>query len=220
MRRLILPAAALLVLAAATPALASAGLPKIASVEVGGYKVAIHDDSFSAKTGANTFTVEIGDFPAGHTVHLKLVGPQAQVVAVPLQDLLVLEGPDDGHGDSADMANMPGMADMPGMDGHDTASSGHDSGSTGHGGTPDAHDTANGGQAYTARGKAVLDAPGTWKVVVKIDGDHDGPVTAEAPIDVHPGGPAPLYLGFTGVSMGGFLTYGIVRRRNERGAGR
>lgn len=250
MRPLVFPVTALLLLAAASPALASAGLPKIASVTVGEHSVAIHDDSLSAKTGPNTFTVEVADLPVGHSIHLKMVGPQGQVVTVPLQDLTVLQGPDEEHGDMAGMAdmpgmtgtpsghsmeNMPGMDNMPGMSGHDMSGGGHGSASSAHGSAPDGHGSAPGdqgstadahgtahtaGQGYSARGKAVLDAAGTWRAVVEIQGDHAGSMTAEVPFDVHRGGPAPMYLGFTGLMMGGFLTYGIVKRRNPLSGGR
>ncbi|GEM_PF-2553533 len=252
MRRFILPAATLLVLAVAAPAMASAGLPKIASLNVGGHTVAVHADSPSAKTGTNTFTVEVSSLPAGHTVHFSLVGPQGQVVEVPLRDLLVLDGPDGGHGDGTDAHGTashdgghedsstghdaspvtPGVS--PSHDGHGDGSTGHDHATSGDGASPNLHETASHGetapqgetvshvetQAYSARGKAVLDTPGTWQVVVQISGDHTDPLTARAPIEVHPGGPAPGYVGFTGLTMGGFLTYGVFRRRGRASGGR
>jgi hypothetical protein len=211
MRRIALPAALLLVLTAATPALANAGLPKIASLQVGSHVVAVHGDSPSLHTGTNTLTVEIADLTPDHTVTLSLKGPSGQSVAVPLEDLVILSGPDEHSHGEADMSgmdmggmNMGGM-DMPGMS--------HDSGTSGHDMSAMSHDSGS-AEGFNARGKVSLNATGTWHVVVEVAG-HDQKQSAEAHADVVDNGPNRVYLGFTGFLMGGTFLYGIVERRRQ-----
>ncbi|MCC7368751.1 MAG: hypothetical protein IT306_10035 [Chloroflexi bacterium] len=98
MRRTAVAVAALLLAAGTTPALAGGGLPKVASIEVGPHRAAVHNDSPSLLTGSNTLTVEIGDLTADHRVSLMLIGPRGEQIAVPLGPVIVLDGPGGGHG--------------------------------------------------------------------------------------------------------------------------
>jgi len=192
MKKIALPVALFAVLAATTPAFADGGLPKIASLQVGSHTVSIHGDSPSLHTGTNTFTVEIPALSSAHSVSLRLTGPSGQTVSVPLKDLVVVSGPED----HSSMADMPGMAGMDhGTAGGDGAHS-HDEGS------------------FDARGKAVINTPGTWTIAVDITG-HGGTQSAQTSVDVVRGGPSRLYLGFTGLLIGGSITYGVAQRRRQ-----
>jgi hypothetical protein len=102
MRRTAVAIAALLLAAGTTPAFAGAGLPKVASIEVGPHRASLHNDSPSLLTGTNTLTLEIADLAADHRVSLTLVGPRGEQIGVPLSTVIVLAGPDGGHGGEAD----------------------------------------------------------------------------------------------------------------------
>jgi hypothetical protein len=240
MRRIALSATLLLVLTAATPAFAGGGLPKIASLQVGSNQVAVHGDSPSLHKGTNVLTVEIAELSPGQTVNLYLKGPAGQSVTVPLSDLVVLSGPAGGHGDGGhesaptghettaaghdmsaaghDMSAAGHDMSAAGHDmsaaGHDMSAAGHDMSAAGHDMSAAGHDTAATATAYAARGKADLNATGSWHLVVEITG-HDQKEAAEAHVEVVQGGPNGAYLGFTGLLMGGTFIYGVVQRRRE-----
>ena len=98
MHRLAAPLAALLVVAATTPAFAGGGLPLIASVRAGPFEAALHNDSPTLTTGPNLISVELASLPADHVVSLRLDGPRGEAIAVPLSKVTVLDGPEDAHG--------------------------------------------------------------------------------------------------------------------------
>jgi hypothetical protein len=234
----------LVVLAVPTRTWASAGLPQIASLQVGPYRVQIWNDSPSLRTWDNTVTLAVPDLPNGGQVYLALQSPAGRTVAVPLQPLRVLDGPDTaGHGDGPDTTgndNHAGQeADAHGHDGageadghgHDSAAQadahGHDSAAEtdahGHGG--DGHDEAQSGHhggslpvgGYLARGRVKLDQPGTWQLTVTVTGDPAGKQAATIPVTVVDGSPNRVYLGATGLIMTGTVLYGALHRRRRSG---
>ncbi|MFZ5827522.1 MAG: hypothetical protein ACOY94_24735 [Bacillota bacterium] len=131
----------LLALTASAPVLAGPGLPTLVRIDVGPYKVSLLNDSPSFKTGSNTVTVVVPGLEPEAAVSLQFVGPAGQVVKVPLAQLVVLSGPDGGHG----IGDDHGARDDHGDDGHDDG-------------------------AYQARGKMKLSTTGTWTAVLSIDG--------------------------------------------------
>jgi len=196
MRRILLPAALILAMAAAAPAYASAGLPKLMSLQAGSYAATLSGDSPSAHTGANVLTLAIFDLPEGAKVSLELTGPAGQVVSVPLQPLRIVEGPADGLGEAA-------------ADDHGATDAG------GHGGDEHAQPAS-----YNARGKAELASTGTWTAVLKIEDAQGRTHEARGTFDAVKGGPSRFYLGFTGLLMGASVTYGaVVRIQNKRNGG-
>lgn len=215
MRRLAYPVAVLAVLASASLASASAGLPKVASLTAGSYKASLHSDSLAPRTGSNTFTLEIGSLPADTHTHLTLVSPSGKSVPVDLQALTILSGPDGGHGGDAHGSAAP-------ADPHAAApADSHGAATDAHGTTTDAHAAAVAtATAYNARGKAVLTETGTWTAVLELESTHDGKLTAKAPFTVKTGGPSRVYLAFTGSLIGGFIIYGAVNRRQNTKSGR
>lgn len=199
MRPLAVMAALVLLLTPAAPALAGAGLPKLASVKVGSRSAAIHVDSPTAITGTNVLTVEMGGLAPGEQVRLRLLGPRGQAVPVTLREVRILtgaaHGDEGGHGDGAGAK----AADSPAA----------------HGQAAPAADGAT-----VVRGTARLTATGTWQAELSV-ADHHGPVqTGVAPFRVEPGGPNRAYLAFTGVLMAGTFVYGVVRRRLDSAIGR
>lgn len=231
MRRLAYPAAILLLLASATVANAGAGLPKLATLEAGGYKAAVHIDSQVPHVGTNVLTIESSSLPGGAHVELSLIGPDGQTVSVPLKPLVVLTGPEGGHGGEAADSHAAPTADShaapaadshgadhaaPKTDSHGTASDGHGAAaeSNAHGG----ESTAAAG--YNARGKAQLNQTGHWTAVLVIDGVPEGKLTAKAPFEVEQGGPNRIFLAFSGLLMGGTMIYGAVNRRSHVHKGR
>jgi hypothetical protein len=209
MRHTAIPAAALLVLLTASQALASAGLPKITSLELGPHKAAIHNNSQTARIGSNTITIEITEVPVGHTVHLRFIGPDGQTLDPQLRPLQVLSGPEDAHGghETTDGHKATGghdMAGMPGMAGHDMTET------TGHG-----TDTAS--QTFTARTDVKFPEGGTWKAVLVLEADHGDKLQAEAPFEVTYGGPNRVFVASSGIIMVGSMLYGAVQRRRKSG---
>lgn len=222
MRRTALPAAALLIMVSATPALASAGLPKIASLQAGPHKAAIHNDSSSARIGSNTITVEITDVPAGHDVHLRFIGPDGQTIDPALRPLEVLAGPEDAHGGGGHESTAPATTPSTEHGGH---GGGHEAAPAtpaapadphaGHGAAADSHSA--GSQTFTARTNVKFPVGGTWKAVVVIEADHGDKLQAEAPFEVTYGGPNRIFVASSGLTMGGFMLYGAVQRRRKSG---
>lgn len=209
MRRIILPAAAATVLLAASLALASSGLPKLASAQLGTYTVAIHGDSPGAHTGANTLTVEVAGLDASKAVHLSLQGPNGELVPVRLQPLTDLGGPDAGHdhaaAEPATAAGSEHAGHMPGMD-------------MSHG---DAHGSQPAAATVAGRGKVELGATGMWTAVLELHQPDGQSQLTRFTIPVESNGPNPVYLGFTGILMAGSLAYGFVKRfTTQPGIGR
>jgi hypothetical protein len=206
MRQLALPAAALLVAASTTVASAGAGLPKVAEVQAGPYRAALHNDSPAVRKGGNTLTVEIPSLPPGQIVALQLRSSGGQLLRVPLVPLVQLQGDVSGHDASAAAGEL---------DDHHGAAHGTDQ-MSGYG-----EATA----PYMARGRVSVPTTGTWEAQLTIrDGHGDGldgsseAMYGHADLDVVEGGPNPWYLGATGSLMGGALLFGAVQRR--RGARR
>lgn len=168
MRRTAVAIAALLLAAGTTPAFAGAGLPKVASIEVGPHRASLHNDSPSLLTGTNTLTVEIADLAADHRVSLTLVGPRGEQIGVPLSTVIVLAGPGGGHGGGEDS-----HAAAPADD--------HVAGSDDHAVKPDDHATAVGDP------HGATDGHGTTTAVAPVAKDgHGVPI---APVQVK-GAPA------------------------------
>lgn len=200
--------ALLLTLAAATPALASVGLPRLASLDVGPYQATLLGDSPQLHTGTNTITLAVPELPHEAKVALQFVGPKGQVVRVPLKPLVVLSGPEGDHGAKVDDHGSAKVDDHgDGGDDHGNAKVGdHGDGGDDHGG---GEVDANASQL---RGKAVLKEIGAWKAVLTIDG-----VSEAFTFDVVQGGPNRLFVGFAGSVMGGAILFGIVERRRKPG---
>ena len=239
MRRIALPAAALLVLLGASPALASAGLPKIASLQVGPHKAAIHNDSQSARVGSNTITVEITDVPAGHSVHLRFIGPNGQLLEPTLRPLQILTGPEDAHGghDTSSGEHGAATADHAQTSSdHGTQSSGHETsghGTAGHDAAPapapaaapaapadphaGGHDTAGQGETFNARTTVDFPEGGTWKAVLVVEASHDDILQAEAPFEVTYGGPNRVFVASSGLIIVGSILYGALNKRRQSG---
>ncbi|HYF93695.1 MAG TPA: hypothetical protein VD969_15885 [Symbiobacteriaceae bacterium] len=220
-----IPAALLLILGAAAPALAGGGLPVLSSMKAGNTEVTIYGDSMFVHTGTNTLTVEATGLPEGAAIALNLIGPDGKTVVVPLRPLRVVAGPADAHG--GDHENE--------SDGHESEDSGHESEDSGHESDGDAHETESTqhGSSHDAqadqhgdepaesespvwfRGKASVPTTGTWKAQLEIGG-----AKATDELKVVGNGPSPLYLAFTGVIMGGTITYGAIQRRRQSQTGR
>lgn len=109
-------------------------------------------------------------------------------------------GESDAHGASA----APAPASTAGADDHASATLSDDHGSA---------ERENGG--YVGRGSARLDATGTWKARLLIRDPNGEVMTAEMALDVVDGGPNPIYLGTTGLLIGGSLLYGATQRRRQ-----
>ena len=213
-----IPAALLLILGAAAPALAGGGLPVLSSMKAGNTEVTIYGDSMFVHTGTNTLTVEATGLPEGAAIALNLIGPDGKTVVVPLRPLRVVAGPADAHG--GDHENE--------SDGHESEDSGHESDgdaheteSTQHGSSHDAQADQHGDEPAESespvwfRGKASVPTTGTWKAQLEIGG-----AKATDELKVVGNGPSPLYLAFTGVIMGGTITYGAIQRRRQSQTGR
>lgn len=201
MRNRIWPATAaalLLVAGAATPALAGGGLPVLTSLRAGHAEVTIYGDSLQIHTGTNTLTLETTGLEAGQVPQLRLLGPGGQVVTVPLSPLHIVAGPDGGHGDSH---------------GDDSHGGGDDHGGDDHGG--DGHG-APAADAVWFRGTAKVGATGLWKAELQVGGEK-----ATDEVKVVENGPSGLFLGATGLAMGGTIIYGAIqRRRPQHGRGK
>jgi hypothetical protein len=234
MRRITLPTAALLVLLSASPALASAGLPKIASLQLGPHQAAIHNDSQSARIGSNTITVEVTDVPAGHSVHLHFVGPNGEVLEPTLRPLQVLTGPADAHGghESSTSEHASATADHTQTStGHGHEMSGHTA--SGHDAAPapapaapadqhadqhaTGHDTAGQGATFTTRTNVTFPEGGTWKAILAIGADHGDTLQAEAPFEVTYGGPNRVFVASSGLIIIGSILYGALNKRRQSG---
>lgn len=227
MRKTIWIPALLMALTVSAPALAGAGLPSLARIAVGSYQAQLLGDSPQLHTGTNTITVAVPGLTSDNEVSLKFVGPKGQVVQVPLRTLVVLQGPDGGHGGGghgespeADShsaeetaaapadhshAETDAHAEAPADDHGSQDSHGEEASSDGHG--DDGHDDS----AYQVRGKAVLEETGTWTAVVTIDGASE-----EFKFEVVRGGPNRVYVGVTGSVMGAALVYGAIGRRRQQ----
>lgn len=219
-RKIAITFALMLALGAPATVSASAGLPKLAGLELSTYHAQIFGDSPSLHTGTNTITIAISDFPADTALTLTVLGPSGQVVNVPLSPLTVLSGPTDSHDQSATAHPSTGARGMSHMNG--TPSSGHGSATENHTGL--SHDapapTGHGGDdheqaSFNVRGKAVITEPGAWRFVLDAQDHHGETLKAEASVDAEQGGPSRVYLGVTGLIMAGSITYGAVNRRRQ-----
>ena len=177
----------LLALTASAPVLAGPGLPTVARLDVGPYKVSLLNDSPSFITGSNTVTVVVPGLEPEAAVSLQFVSPEGQMVKVPLEHLVVLSGPDGGHG----AGDHHGAEDDHGEAG-------------GHG------DYGHDADGYQARGKVKLDATGTWTADLSING-----ATEKIHFNVEQGGPNRLFLGVAGAVMGGSMIYGAIERGRQ-----
>lgn len=196
-----------LALFAPASALAGAGLPRLARMDIGPYQALIMNDSPQLRTGTNTLTIAVPDLPLGTDISLRFSGPSGQVIAVPLKPLRVLSGPADDHGGDGHSNG----AESHGTDSHESDSHDSESAAGGHGhGDQDEFSHA----AYQVRGKVVLDQTGTWEASLTIEG-----LTERFSFDVIQGGPNRLFLGVSGSVMGGALIYGIVERRRQPNGG-
>ena len=216
MRRYTLPIALVGLLVSASPAFAGAGLPTLASLEAGSYKVQVSNDSPFMHTGSNTLTVAGYDLPEGAKVSLTLTGPGGETVPVPLAHLTVVEGPADAHGAGAE-------AEQDEADGHEAAATDAHGGDThgeaaateaGHGG--DEHDTP---ASYNARGAVRLNTTGEWTARLQIEDANGRKSEATFHFDVDKGGPSRFYLAFTGTLMGGTMLYGAVSKIQSKRSG-
>jgi hypothetical protein len=92
----------------------------------------------------------------------------------------------------------------------------------------DAHDQAAlhvaneagspGEESYLARGQANLPSTGRWIAHLSMRGQRGEIFTGQAPLEVVEGGPNRLYLGATGLLMGGSLLFGLIQRRRQSDA--
>jgi hypothetical protein len=207
------------------------------TTDLGKYQVEISGDPPTLRTGTNTLTIAISNFPVDAPLTLNAVGPAGQVVNVPLKPLTILTGPED------DMSGMEGMADMPGMShssSHDAPAATQDAHSSGHAAQPATQDAHSSGHAaaapaapapaasshehatasYNVRGKVAINQSGTWKLVLEGKDEHGAAIKAEAAVNAEYGGPNRVYLGFTGLLMFGSIAYGAVNRRRQPAGGR
>jgi hypothetical protein len=92
--------ATLFILGVALPVSAGAGLPSLATLNVGPYKTVLHGDSEKFHTGVNTISLEINGASEQSQVKLRLFSPTGEVVDVSLKPLINLGGIDahGGHG--------------------------------------------------------------------------------------------------------------------------
>jgi hypothetical protein len=214
MRRYAFPAAVGLLVATVATANAGAGLPMVASLQVGPHQAALHNDSPALRKGGNTLTVEIPTLPAGATVGLAFRGPAGQVLSVPLRPVTVLPGGErDSHGaggTAGATVATSSQSPAPAMDhGHGAAST-H---GAAQGAMPAAASAAGG---FLGRGTVQVPHAGRWHAQLSIRDPDGALVDAESPLDIVDGGPNPLYLGTTGGLMAGTLLFGAIRRRRER----
>lgn len=228
MRKTIWVLALLIALAVPAPAMAGAGLPQLARLEVGSYQAQLLGDSPQLHTGTNTITVSVPGLFSDNSVSLEFVGPKGQIVQVPLRTLVVLDGPDAGHDaahDESPTTNSP-TVESPTPDSHSHSHEAApavvvDPSHADHHGSQDSHgeaaSTAGHGHddhdesAYQIRGKAVLPESGPWTAVLSIDGAAE-----EFRFNVVPGGPNRLFVGATGSVMGAALVFGVVGRRRQQ----
>jgi hypothetical protein len=151
MRPLVGGLIALVLSLSAAPVFAGGGLPKLGTIQAGPYQAALHNDSPTLVTGANTLTVALAALPDGTTVSLYLDGPNGESIDVPLKPVRVLGGPDAGHGGEED-------SHAAGADAHTDSDAAHDDdhgASTAAGHSPketDAHGTVGTGSGHTSPG--------------------------------------------------------------------
>lgn len=69
------------------------------------------------------------------------------------------------------------------------------------------------GKPFLARGAVTVPTTGNWTARLVIYEDGRQAFAAQAPVEVMEGGPSKLYLAGAGALMGGFLLYGVARRR-------
>ncbi|HWI60521.1 MAG TPA: hypothetical protein VNT75_01645 [Symbiobacteriaceae bacterium] len=182
-----LPAAALLVLTAVTPAYAGGGLPVLTALKAGPAEITVYGDSLFLHPGSNTLTLEATGVAEDAKITLQLTGPSGQVVNVPIGPLQYIQGPDGGHGG-----------------GDDHGSGGGDE----HG---DEHSAAAAEDVVWFRGKAALPADGRWKAQLTVNG-----ATATDELNVVKNGPSPYYLAVTGLAMGGTALYSVTQRLKRK----
>jgi hypothetical protein len=117
-------AVVLALLLAGPPAVeGGSGLPEIASLQIGSYRVHVLNDSPGLRQGRNTLTVHLPDLAPDRRVTLEFQGPRGEVVPVVLGPLRVRGGAASAHGSAPAGAASevgPGAATSPG------AGSGHD----------------------------------------------------------------------------------------------
>lgn len=225
MRKFAAAATLLLAVSVAAPAWASAGLPKLATLQLDKAKATLYNDSPTLLTGSNTLTLEIADLPEGLLVDLKLVGPEGQIIPVDLRPLTITEGPADAHGGDA---HAEGDDHAEATDDHSEAADSHDQPADSHGNeVQDSHDEPqlddhaaaeaddHAAAGYNVRGKVSVPTTGHWKVVVELKDAHGVAASAQAEVEVERGGPSRVYLGFTGLLMGGTAVYSLIERRRQ-----
>lgn len=237
MRHVALPAAALLLVTAATGVWAGSGLPRLAALDIGPYYATLHNDSPALRKGANTLTVEIPSLPAGQQVELWLRGPAGQLLAVPLLPVRVLGGAATGgehgeagradtgigrtgsadHGATAAPHVAPGLVPLAAAADHtaDHVADRADDNVRGGPGHGDAHTPGGAATTFLGRGAITLPGTGVWHAIVRVGAHDEIPLEAEAAIETVDGSPNPLYLGATGSLIGGSLVYGAVERRRR-----
>ena len=191
-----IPAAALLVLSAVTPAYAGGGLPVLTALKAGTAEITVYGDSLFLHPGTNTLTLEATGVAEDAKITLSLTGPNGQLVQVPIGPLQYIQGPDGGHG---------GGDDHGGGDEH--------SGSGEHGGSEEPSDGDHGAAEDVVwfRGKAAIPAAGLWKAQLTVNG-----ATASDELQAVKNGPSPIYLAFTGLAMGGTAIYGLTQRLKRK----
>jgi hypothetical protein len=213
--------ALLMTLTMSAPAWAGAGLPTLARIDVGSYQAQLLGDSPRLHTGTNTMTVVVPGLTADSQVSLTFVGPKEQVVQVPLRPLVVLEGPDGGHGSSGhdesaeahrhnDEENHAAGDHHGQAGGHEIQDHHSEAASSNSHGEGVYHDDS----VYQLRGKAVLPESGTWMAVLNMNG-----ASGAFKVDVVQDGPNRIYLGVIASVMGAALIYGIVGRRRQQSKG-
>jgi hypothetical protein len=133
-------------------AIASAGLPQLATVQVGPYPVALYNDSATAVTGANTFALAVEGLKPDAWLELELRGPSGERVPVTLKRITGLAA---GHSHGED-------ADSHGGDSHGATSSDSHGASDSHGETAgsDSHDAASTHAATDSHAEAAQETSG------------------------------------------------------------
>lgn len=248
MHRLAIPAAIALLLTSTIPAWAGGGLPTLADLTVGPFRTILRNDSSTLAIGANRLTVEAPSLPADHQVSLWLIGPHGQRVTVPLRAPITLGAASHGHdaeptglhtGDPRTAGPNFSGARRPTT----PATSDHAASTTGgHGAShgsvagaspppaaarPSSPAAANGevddpdhAHGFLGYGVARVDVAGVWLAQFEIRDPQGRALSAATRLDAVDTSPNPVYLGASGLVIGGSLLMGVLQRRRRPDARR